>query len=483
MSEYLYFFTVNDTLFLFLPRNRLFWKVRTVSNYDGFEWHGTIKQLSKNKELLKIIGIKNFIKKLDTLERRGLIKNDEHYHSEPKNEFINEINYITINPSNTCNLDCWYCYAKKIREINHDTLSTKRVKKIIRQFADIKKINKSSNALGIALFYTGEITLNFNYFLEIYSFIEDIKDEYDFEIFLFPPSTNFISPPESFIKFVNSYGFLTVSVDITNARSIQTVKNNVKMVNKNVIKHAVIPIHAKVKNIFSLYLQFFDSFNIISLRPVRVSNSSKIPWDIENSQSFSKNIVQFINKLLELNKAELMDYLLKIGPTDYFLRYFHRLIGREKHTVRCPAGRTAIAVDSKGSFYPCSGLIQYKEYRLKKLEESLSSPNFTQEKVIKNVNFINDCKNCPIRYICGGPCIDWLKRQADPEETDLINITTNFTECLINKTLVKAWVFFIVKVSEKYPSFIEEYTKKRKKKNRIDYNLIFTEFVEFFEFK
>ncbi|GAI77001.1 unnamed protein product, partial [marine sediment metagenome] len=55
------------------------------------------------------------------------------------------------------------------------------------------------------------------------------------------PSTNLVDPPQELVDFVNDYGYLNVSIDLSNMNQIELVKKNITLFKNTVIKHCIIP--------------------------------------------------------------------------------------------------------------------------------------------------------------------------------------------------------------------------------------------------
>lgn len=77
-------------------------------------------------------------------------------------------------------------------------------------------------------------------------------------------------------------------------------------------------------------------------------------------------------------------------------------------TVSCGAGKSVIAIASDGIIYPCHMFVGKKQFAIgsaldddiKKLVNSSKNNLFHD----LNVECIESCKNCHVRYICGGGC-------------------------------------------------------------------------------
>ena len=441
-SEEAFIFEYNQENYILDPYSQMFWKIENKST----------------------INYKDIKEKIQILSKYGFIKAKQK--REKKKAFAKQdITQLVINPSTICNLDCWYCYSRENRRENSSEMKLNEIKQIIRKFTELKKGNKSSTPLGISLYYTSEITQHFDRFLEIKLYIESIKDQYNFPLFLFPSSSNLISISKEFIDFINSYGFLAVSLDLENKEQIETVLQNIKKFDASVRKHCIIPLSSNMKNLYNIYSMFEKDFDYISMRPVRIAKYVEFPWTSKTLLDFEEEFRLFINKLLELDEEKVVQFLLTLGPSDYFARYLNRIISRKKYFTRCPAGKEAVAISSDSKIYPCSGLIGKDNYVINDLNE-----------ISDNIIMSNsECEKCPIRFFCGGPCEDWNSKENSENDSSV-----NQTECSINFIYFKSCTYLISKLLDRNPEIIRNYSKEKGIEFRLSYPLNFDDFVLFF---
>ena len=439
------------------------------SSYYIFETNNTIILLDIYTQMIWELNSGNVVninKQIEPLKKFGFFSTKNRHSEEHLNKGEEELNYIVINPSNECNLSCWYCYVDRTENNSNKTLTSETICTHIEKFLENKKKNESKTPIAFSLFFTGEITLNFQVFLDTSRKIDQVRDEYEFQISLLLPPTNLLKPTEQFVEYINDYGYITISLDLTNQLQIDAVSRNIGLFDEGVVRHLIIPIHSKTKDIFSIYQKYMSSFNKVSMRPVRITSDSIFPWTEESLNEFRLELEIFVEDLLLLNEEQLSDFLMSIGPSDYFVKFIVSIITRGKKFIRCPAGRTAIALDQNLKQYPCSGLIGVdgfqKDY-FHKETENLSSVNSDK------------CSNCAIRYFCGGPCIDWeFKEKKMPMSNEISS------ECVVNHIYFENAVYFILKLLKKYPAVLRNYIEKKGKKFRLDYNLNFDDFVILF---
>lgn len=418
--------------------------------------------LQKLKENIEFLRKLNFFVPL-----KGSIQENNSYRSL-------DITQIYVNPSLDCNLSCWFCYAKDSRKKNNSKLDFEDISKIILPILDYKKENNYVGSIGFSIGFTEEITLNFQLFKRIKSFIDKIKNQYEFSIFLFLPSTNLIQVTEEYVDFINDYKHLTVSIDLENKNQINKVVQNIKKFNLDVEKHLIIPIHSKIKDIYDIYFRFSNYFDYVALRPVRVKDDSKYPWTLENLSNNKLEISKFFKKLLSLDDEDLLLFFKKIGPTDYFARYFHRIVERQRMNERCIAGVNAFAINSVMEISPCSSLSDYDDLSVKISDFNIQDALEKLRKRIPNYKE-TECSTCYIRSYCGGPCMDWVVKLDDQ---NLLH--PNKIECNFNKHIVEETLFFISELIENRKKLFGVIIKKRKMMNRLNYALDFNQFSKFF---
>jgi radical SAM protein with 4Fe4S-binding SPASM domain len=429
--------------------------------YSLIEFHEVIERID-DKEA------KRFHSSLEKLSNLGFFQAKEKQMTKI-NSF--DIDHIVINPTTKCNLDCWYCYSKEFRKINTEELDFEEIKEVILYFADRKKEYQSETSLLISLYYLSEVTLDFSSFLRTKEFIETIKQNYDFEIFLFPPPTNLLEIEEDFVDYMNEYGFLTVSIDYYNTNQIEEVLKNIETFDGSVIKHCIIPLHPQMNNLLEVYRRFMEVFDYVSLRPVRVGSNSKNPWKKESVENLDKEMNALCNQLLEMKDEELISFILSLGSSDYFNRYLQRVISRQKSLSRCSAGFSAVSVGPDSQFYPCSGFIGKKDFKLGTVKTGIDLTLMSKYDDFVNSNTL--CEGCSIRFYCGGFCEDWKQMVGSIQESQQV-------ECKINYIYFKNCSTFAIKLLENNDNILTEFAKEKGIDFRLSYPLNYDDFVSFF---
>ncbi|MFW9853027.1 MAG: hypothetical protein ACFFDS_08795, partial [Candidatus Thorarchaeota archaeon] len=199
-SDDMYLYEVNNQHFILDPFSQMFWFIKDTDD-------------------------DNLLLTINKLKKYNFFKNKGEFLIE-KREIKEDIKHIVINPTFECNLDCWYCYSSNYRHKNIEEMSLNNIQQIILFFSNYKKEINSTKPLAISMFFTSEITLSFSLFREVSKFIEQIQNEYNFNFYLFPASTNLMSISDDFVDFINNYGYINVSLDLENKEQTETALKN-----------------------------------------------------------------------------------------------------------------------------------------------------------------------------------------------------------------------------------------------------------------
>ena len=119
--------------------------------------------------------------------------------------------------------------------------------------------------------------------------------------------------------------------------------------------------------------------------------------DLPTVHSWIDELIDFLEK--EILEDRLMYPLMMLNENDYIGKIIRRLIIQKPYVKRCHAGNLHLAFTPEGDIYPCDSFVGNTEFKLGNvlIGDSNTFPNYS---VLER----HDCKDCWIRFVCGGDC-------------------------------------------------------------------------------
>ena len=276
-----------------------------------------------------------------------------------------------------CNLNCTYCYNKKQR-INYNDLPIDKWKKIVDKISPFAK----------SITLTGGECLLYHDFSEILDYIRFINPKlhiacisngmHDFEQLAkkckFEQLNHIMFSCDSISKVGNRIGFIPKKFKT----SVEFIKNNYPSVSVEIST----TLTAYNDNDLSEIRTYCNSLNcyakFINLVPEQLSDIEDMP-----------------------RLQSCLDAIETIPPNNSELRPL------PVRGSRCGASRTVCSIDSQGYVYPCQAL-HYKEFLMGNiLDTELVNLRYIKDDkwCLPDVDELEGCSECEIRYICGGGCL------------------------------------------------------------------------------
>lgn len=368
-------------------------------------------------------------------------------------ETINPIFRSVILPiSGDCNLACPYCFARINDKFNFGNYSKDETKKVIDFLYN--KSNKEFNT-HIA-FFGGEPFLNFPI---IEYAIEYIKETYpDFNV-SFSATTNGTIINNKIIKFLKANHFqLMISLDgpksDENLRRYLNGRHSIENVLKNIdkFKENNIPIQLRgtITNECNSIVSIYDFFEKLKI-PFHIVFAYKSGNKKHSYSNYDQSNLE--NVKLQLNELNSY-YLDKISKTqkiycESIFSKINKLRFRREHTINCTGGRNMFSITNDGSIFSCEHLANDKRYSIGDIQEGIDM-NKLDGFISKNLNTIERCTNCHVRYLCSGGCFS---------EKILCNrgITDHLEDdsCSLIKLEWEQIILLYSEIKKKHPSFLE----------------------------
>jgi len=319
------------------------------------------------------------------------------------------ISNVSVNLVNGCNLNCKYCYIGAYQRENNK-LSESDFKKIINFF-----IKQGITNLDFYFSGGGEPLINF----ELLKNIPSISNEMGIKKLAVEINTNGTLITQEIADFFKENNFL-VNVSIDGPKEVHNITRKYHtgkgsfddvMRGLNILKQYKVNFACKTvllpnsKNIIEIF-DFFENnqlplvFDIAT--PSTTGHYKPLLEDIDNfSNYFSTVIDKYIHKIKNNQKI----FSLKIFND---LRKIHKRTWRNKG---CKACYNSIYIEMNGDIYPCLYHAGKDVVSMGNIYTGIDFKTIIEkERYAKNIDEYPACKECWLKYICGGGCfaIKWI---------------------------------------------------------------------------
>lgn len=421
----------------------LFFNVNSISLFKIDP--ATYKVFSK---LLKGYKLEDILKEynVDIDNFKEICKTLFKYDKEPtnhKNISKSVLDRLVLNVSNSCNLNCRYCYATNG--------SYGQKKSFMKEKVAIRTMDYFYNTydeINNIQFFGGEPLLNPELIQIICEYIinkHDINEISRLPVFSIVTNGTIMSP--KILKILSTYNIkVTISIDGPQfihdyLRGNGTFKKIIKNIeylksrNTNIGVECTFTNHHLINGFdVSDLMEFF--YKQIGLHTthipfVAVPKGNELYIDKNNLIKSYSNAIK-----LALDSLNKKDYKLD----SYTMRLLRTLVYKKKNDIYCPAGVTTLSVSSEGDIYPCFMFTGNKKFLIGNVfENKISNIRvYKMSKLLKEISKWNDpkCRGCWARSLCFG-CIgnDYI----------LSGSIRNKTQCDFNKGIIE---FFLLNSCE-----------------------------------
>lgn len=364
-----------------------------------------------------------------------------------------------INLSNSCNLNCDYCFnkAKTEKRVTFDE-SIRYLEKMFQAFPDGEKYYVDLSGKGEPLLYLNDI-------VKIAEWCKEKQNAINKEVLPQLVCNGTLLTKKVAKKLQKSGVLFGVSIDgdeiahnlhrktLANKETFLLIIQNIKSIkNKKYIGCAT----TLTKDVFPLleainYLSYY--FDTLSFRPVR----GELRFDDEAVVNWNKEYDRLSLRLLDdIEKDDKALFLRLMNGDDFFGRYLNRAFGRQMVLNRCDAGISRFSVDIDGKIYGCPALSMFKDKCLTKIGVLYSKERFLQQ--------AHQCLDCDFKIFCGGSC-----EVEVADGADLKNM------CNFKKHLILLANYLQLKCEEINPKldlFLQDFAMKKMRRNERDKELI-----------
>jgi len=408
-------------------------------------------------------------KLLDFLSYHKIIVDDD----DPENYGIKTVNAGCVNKrsgvsfylllSQGCNLGCVYCY-------NGEKTYRASKKLMMKEEVAYKGIDKVAKSMASGeeltiVFLGGEPLLNWNLAKKVIIYCEEkVKKELPKLVIKYHLTSNLSLLPSDLIEWAKKYN-ITFLCDIDGDRKTHNLTRPYKNGNGSYDK-----ITANIKKLIKGGIKIslrstITSYNMNSIKKISqlhkrlgASNSAFVPVNAITSDEdiLPKSLLPdpdiVSNGLRGLVASDIWDKK-NIFPLN---EYLERIRRRERNMWCCgaPLGNTPV-LDINGDIYACLYLVGIKKYILGNI---FSDDAYPKQEVVDmmmaviNIDNSEECKDCKLRYICGGGCpVGRLIIKGNPKADREIIKYTKDVACKVNKTMIEEALWHYAKQIKEKP--------------------------------
>jgi len=327
-------------------------------------------------------------------------------------------NHIVIKPvSSACNIDCTYCYYKKVLINNHAQLMSLATLEII-----VKKSFLETQQEVTFSFHGGEPLLAG---LEFYNTFFELVEKYNtshIDVF-FTIQTNGLLIDDSWIRlFKKQHILIGVSLDgiqkthdfyrmnYLNQGTFNAVLNSIHMLQKEGIEFNILTVLTDqvVLNIEDIYRFYRESdfSNLQFIEPMSIKKDGSVEPYLLTNVLYKK----FLFTLFELWKTDILNH------HDVSIRFFENILNKVKNQeYKIPCFYKGVCtnqnvVEYSGNVYSCDLFVSDHAVLGNINDSSFSELPFKPSHIgfVKDsLNYHETCNACKYFYFCRGGCLKY----------------------------------------------------------------------------
>lgn len=365
-------------------------------------------------------------------------------------------NHITlcINISNTCNLNCKYCF----NQIKNDTVMDinyikSKIREVVDYFKDIKRFY-------IDLSGKGEPLLNYPIIIKIADYCKFLSKKNNKNIIVSFVTNGTLLNKKIINRLQKKNILFGISLDGNKDShdyyrkdkigkpTYDLIMKNIEMIKKKEYLGCAVTITNRKFDLLHTLLELSNSFETISIKPVRDIkygfNEESLRFWIGEYQKLTNYFVDEIKK----NRWNLLKKL--INGDDYFGKFVYRCFLNVRVFHRCDAKISRFTLEEGDKLYGCPASTIYSSLKI----TTLDFKRYLNQQINSNKN----CEKCTFFYYCGGEC----------EIERIIHIgKINNIMCGYKKELIKFAMYLKLFSLFEYPKvFLEINSFCQKKMNR-----------------
>ena len=424
--------------------------VRRMLVFDLSPLEAEILALPDNEIALMKLN-QQFVRTLNNLEKKGLLRHTPEQPLPVKREVSPEIDTLELNIAQDCNLRCKYC----ILEQGSFGARRGRMSAEVAFAAVDFLLRESRESENISLTFTGgEPLLNFKAIKSAveYAQVEAKRCGKKPKFLIATNGTLFNNEIISFIK--ENQIEVQVSLDgdeETNdkMRIFPNGRGSYRVISQW-LPQLLADYTEKVRLRATLTPRTCDF--VASFKHLRqwgagnamVNHAGGVEADFRLTYSDCEHLKDSYTHLAQLFLEEALKD--DISAKSAFMRYILTLCTGHRHSHYCGAAINMLGISASGKLYPCTNLAEIGSYELGDVWEGVNRQKLSHwRERLGDVDHIPACRNCWARYLCAGGCISMaIGTNSNPWQPDTF-------ECEINRHIIELSVWLYAELRRRNP--------------------------------
>ena len=318
-------------------------------------------------------------------------------------------------------------------------VSLRDLRKVVAFFvAYTNDVQRKPRALSFVLNTLGESSLGMDNVLGLADYVAHVNraDGCAVPLYFFMASTNLMEVTDDLVKFVNRYGYATVSL---HGRPVAEYAERIRKFDAHVTLEGTDVIPKRPLNLYARYREILEHFDLASMRPVR-----KREMVMDDSDLWTEELSECVRTLAALPDAELAGLLTRLSFNDTILNALLLLDRGTQLHYRCVAGISSLQVTPEMEFYPCM-FLQHPDLRMGDIERGLDFFWHGRFEALRRAGARHECTSCEFLGACGGSCLDWARK--DPTGDGFFSPV----ECFYRRGLFKVVARFLEQIKRRPP--------------------------------
>lgn len=348
---------------------------------------------------------------VNVFEKNGLLLDLEVAHEQSESE----VAYLSFAPVYGCNFRCKYCFAEFGNKYQSEERSFEQSSLYDMLDFFFEKAFPNAQQYRLDFVSGGEPLLRFETIRDTILYIEKYQKKSHKKVSIWL-CTNGSLLTDEIVSFLSEHN-VSIGISIDGRKE----KNDKVRVDVNGqgtydrICHGISLVHTnpnatkRFKNLWGLctatnencdfvdIIQHMHKLGFFNLQ-IRLIRSHEA-YDLDLIKKEYSKLRTF---LLEQFSNQNLSYLKMIlNDNDQYGKVLKRIILNQFLVRRCNAGLNKISICPDGSVYPCDSFVGIKEYCMGNIHGA--ELNLDRYKKI-TIDDIPQCKNCTLKFICGGDC-------------------------------------------------------------------------------